>query len=374
MDMTGVYREDLFRITANKRNTDKMRRIFDRGYKRPPGTRIGPLSSYDTADVCGLLEAVFENTPEPLLPRDLNYGLWEWCVKPVLRYEWTVLFPPPLKQARRLTMRGKIPHVERRYIEDPNLTPEERRKVRQAFDAPLIDIMRCALRLLSVEHLSLLCYLFDFFKTLIAYPGNEIDTEFISEKFGYNLLGGQSYAAGRSLMMWMLDRWERIACGLLDINPPGVRRFMSREPNPRQLRREERRRRKYAISPNQPYVEGDEEEGEDEDSESEHFMLEYHYRPGYQGRRDVDAEVGWSNRRPRSRGRDGTPRQRYVVDGQRLTFGLLPHYTDVHDSQITRSRAVTPPWNTSNSSKMNLPRIILPRGSQSLIAAGSLRK
>ena len=70
-------------------------------------------------------------------------------------------------------------------------------------------------------------------------------------------------------MMWMLDRWERIACGLLDINPPGVRRFMSREPNPKQLRREERRRRKYAISPNQPYVEGDEEEGEDEDGDGD---------------------------------------------------------------------------------------------------------
>ena len=311
--MAGIYREDLFRVSANKHNTDKMRRIFDKGYKRPPGARIGPLAGYETTDVCGLLEAVFEHTPEPIVPRDLSYGLWEWCVKPVLRYEWTVLFPPPLKQARRLTMRGKIPHVERRYIEDPNLTKEERRKVRQAFDAPLIEIMRCALRLLPVEHLSLLCYLFDFFKTLIAHPENNIDTEFISEKFGFNLLGGQSYAAGRSLMMWMLDRWERIACGLLEISPKGVRRFMTYEPDPRQLRRQLRHRKRFAISPNQPYAE-EPEEDEDEEDDDRHFMLDYHYQPGYQGRRDVDAEVGWSGRLPRAKGRDGS--LRYVVDGQ----------------------------------------------------------
>lgn len=319
--MKGVYKDNLFRVTANKHITDKMRRIFDKGYKRPPGARIGPLSDYPTSDVCGLLESIFENTPEPIIPRDINYGLWEWCVKPVLRYEWTVTFPPPLKRGRRLTMRGKIPKVERRYIEDPNLTQAERRKVRDAYDAPLIVIMRCALRLLPVEHLSLLCYMIDFFKTLIAYPGNNIDTEYISEKFGYNMLGGQSYAAGRSLMVWMLDRWERIAVGLLDITPRGVRLEKRYKPCPEHVREKHERRQQYAISPNQPYVEGADEE---DDSDSEHFMLNYRYRPGYQRRRDVDAEVGWSGTHSQSRGRDETPSSNeYVVGGQYFAIAYL---------------------------------------------------
>lgn len=291
-----------------------MRRIFDKGYKRAPGARIGPLSEYSTADVCGLLESIFENTPEPLLPRDLNYGLWEWCVKPVLRYEWTVLFPPPLKQARRLTMRGKIPKVEHRYIEDPSLTQEERRKVREAYDAPLVKIMRCALRLLSVEHLSLLCYMMDFFKTLIAYPGNNIDAEFISEKFGYNLFGGQSYAAGRSLMVWILSRWERIACGLLDITPRHSHQRKNDTPPPESVTDEEEHSLKYVISPNQPYFEGIEEE---DNYDLEHSRIQYPYQPGYQRRRDVDAEVGWKGMQPESRAR------RYVVGGEYLVFASL---------------------------------------------------
>ncbi|KAH9833413.1 uncharacterized protein C8Q71DRAFT_773262 [Rhodofomes roseus] len=347
---TGIYESDLFRGHPSKHNIDKMRRIFDRGYKRSPGIRIGPLAKYRTCDICGLFETILEHLPEPLIPRDLNYGMWAWCVKPVLEREWDILFPPVIKR-RRKTLRGTIPEMEHKIIEDPNLTPEERRAVREAFDAPMVELARYALRLLPVEHLSLLVYLFDFFKQVIAYPGNGIDAEFLGEKFGHYLLGGASYAAGRSLMVWMLDRWERLSKGLLDVAPPGTRRFVTHEPDPAHLRAEEARRRKYAVSPHQPYQEGAGDDGEgsstsssdttstflnssddgqgggqsgsflgyylDEEPRREHPHRNAREAPRHYAGRDFDEESVCTpkpRRRSESRGRDERPRSRHHVD------------------------------------------------------------
>lgn len=229
--------------------------MFDHGYKRPPGVRIGPLARFSTADISGLFETILEHLPDPIIPQDLNYGLWKWCVNPVLKREWDVIFPPVIKRSRK-TLRGTIPEMEHKIIESASLTPKERRAIRDAFDAPLIEIAQHVLRLLSVENLSLLVYLFDFFEQVLAYPGNGISAEFIGEKFGFYLLGGASYAAGRTLAVWMLDRWERLSKGLLDVAPPGTRRFVTHKPDLARLRAEEAHRRQYAPSPHQPYQEG----------------------------------------------------------------------------------------------------------------------
>ncbi|KAH9929354.1 uncharacterized protein B0H18DRAFT_996718 [Fomitopsis serialis] len=252
---TGIYDDELFGGEPIKHNIDKMRRIFDHGYKRPAGVRIGPLAKFRTSDICGLFETILEHLPEPLIPRDLNYGLWKWCVNPVLKREWDIIFPPVIKRSRK-TLRGIVPEMEHQIIESPDLTPEERRAIREEFDAPMVEIAQNVLRLLSVEHLSLLVYLFDFFKQVIAHPGNSISTEIIGEKFGFYLLGGTSYAGGRTLTVWLLDRWERISKGLLDITPPGTRRFVEKKPDLARRRAEEAHRRKFAPSPHQPYQEG----------------------------------------------------------------------------------------------------------------------
>ncbi|KAH9924550.1 uncharacterized protein B0H18DRAFT_425772 [Fomitopsis serialis] len=252
---TGIYDANLFRGTPIKHNIDKMRRMFDHGYKRPLGVRIGPLARSSTADICGLFETILEHLPEPLIPQDLNYGLWKWCVNPVLKREWDIIFPPVTKRTRK-TLRGTIPEMEHEIIEPASLTPTERRAIREAFDAPLIEIAQHVLRLLPVERLSLLVYLFDFFKQVLAYTGNGISAEVIGEKFGFYLLGGASYAAGRTLAVWMLDRWERLSKGLLDVAPPGTRRFVTQKPDLARRRAEEAHRRRYAPSPHQPYQEG----------------------------------------------------------------------------------------------------------------------
>ncbi|KAH9835027.1 Rho GTPase activation protein [Rhodofomes roseus] len=326
---TGIYHRKLFLETPVKHNVDRMRRIFDRGYKRPPGVRIGPLAKYATKDVCGLLEHFLERLPDPIVPRDINYGLWCWCVNPVLQREWDIRFPPVIKRRRR-TIRGEVPEMEHKIIEDPNLTPEERRAVREEFDAPLVEIARYTLRLLSVEHLSLLVYLFDFFKCVMDHPENGMNAEYLGEKFGYILLGGTSYAAGRTLMMWLLERWERVSKGLLDIAPPGTRRFVSHEPDIKSMRAAEVRRRKYAISPHQPYERvqacGDEssdnssrtfvnsyEEGRDNDEGS---VLDYYYSE-HKHKRDVHETpaVGQRTRKgPQSRREDEAHRPRRFAD------------------------------------------------------------
>ncbi|KZT64867.1 hypothetical protein DAEQUDRAFT_759657 [Daedalea quercina L-15889] len=332
---TGIYKDNLFRASALKHNVDKMRRIFDRGYKRPMGERVGPLAKWPTADICGLLVSMIENLPEPILPRDLNTGLWQWCVSPVLKREWDILFPPVVKR-RRKTMWGTVPKMESVIIEDPNLTPEERRAVREAFDAPMVELCQYVLRLMSVEHLSLFAYLFDFFRQLLAYPANGLDAEFLGERFGYYMLGGTSFAAGRTLFVWLLDRWERISKGLLDIAPSGTRRYKEQKSDLARLRRQEAYRQKYAVSPHQPYNEADpchDAESGSSASSNDSARTYVDAEDGYDDARsasvldyylgdDVDRRGSFADRayppkprrRSESRGRSEARRSRRVVD------------------------------------------------------------
>ncbi|KZT02964.1 uncharacterized protein LAESUDRAFT_762385 [Laetiporus sulphureus 93-53] len=90
-------------------------------------------------------------------------------------------------------------------------TPQEQEREDADKERRRIAVTRHILQLFPPESLSLLAYLFAFFTQIPLCPDNGLSYEDITRIFAHRLLGGPSKNAARSLMMWLLNRWNAIS-------------------------------------------------------------------------------------------------------------------------------------------------------------------
>ncbi|KZT02925.1 uncharacterized protein LAESUDRAFT_729686 [Laetiporus sulphureus 93-53] len=208
---TGIYQTDLFRALPNRANLVELVRAFDTNanVSRSPLLRHAPM-----ADICAVLTSYINSLPEPLFDRTMHDALWTWCVQAEMSEDEKkkdALDAQDAQDAKSESARA-CPNTPPSLSQSANTkTPQEQEREDADKERRRIAVTRHILQLFPPESLSLLAYFFAFFTQIPLCPDNGLSYEDIARIFAHRLLGGPSKNAARSLMMWLLNRWNAIS-------------------------------------------------------------------------------------------------------------------------------------------------------------------
>ena len=98
------------------------------------------------------------------------------------------------------------------------MTPSEKRSADLSLENAQVHVAQHLLRLAAPPLCSLFAYLCAFFTQLPLSPDNGITLDDVARMFGRSLAGGP-VSARNAVLMWLLERWPRVADGLFNICP-----------------------------------------------------------------------------------------------------------------------------------------------------------
>lgn len=183
-------------------------------------------------DVCALLKSYMDSLPEPLLHENITGALHHLCVVPSVKREQEkstcehqessgyFQLPPSISSSRTSAActhaRTRSDPVSPKLPSPLLMTPSERRSADLSLENAQIYIAQHLLRLAPPPLCSVFAYLCAFFTQLPLSPDNGITLEDVSRMFGRSLAGGP-VSTRNAVLMWLLERWPRVADGLFDI-------------------------------------------------------------------------------------------------------------------------------------------------------------
>ncbi len=240
---TGIYQPGLFRAVPNRTRLEKLISGFDcalRSFKSDPdfeslcppcaptaSSTHASLRKESMADVCALLKSYMDSLSEPLLHENITSALHRLCVAPSDKREqeksacehregggyFHVL---PSTSAACTHPRTQSNPVSPKSLSPLSMTPSERRFADLSLENVQVHIAQHLLRLSAPPLCSLFAYLCAFFTQLPLSPDNGITLEDVSRMFGRSLAGGP-VSTRNAVLMWLLERWPRVADGLFNI-------------------------------------------------------------------------------------------------------------------------------------------------------------
>ncbi|PIL26630.1 hypothetical protein GSI_11296 [Ganoderma sinense ZZ0214-1] len=262
LNRTGIYQPGLFRAVPHRSRLEKLISGFDCAL---PASRLDPgldslcppcaptasstrasLRKESMADVCALLKSYMDSIPEPLLHEDLTNALHRLCVEPSEKRaqeksasednDSTGYFhlPPSIShRASDLVNGATHTHTRRRsnlgsHSPSPSplsspfplspllMTPSERRSADLSLENAQVLRAQHLLRLAPPPLCSLFAYLCAFFTQLPLSPDNGITLDDVARMFGRSLAGGPA-PKRNAVLVWLLERWPRVADGLFSI-------------------------------------------------------------------------------------------------------------------------------------------------------------
>ncbi|KAM5545213.1 hypothetical protein V8D89_001324 [Ganoderma adspersum] len=249
LNRTGIYQPGLFRAVPHRSRLEKLISGFDCAL---PPTKSNPdfespcppctptasstrasLRKESMADVCALLKSYMDSLPEPLLHENLTSALHRLCVEPSDKREQekstcehddsSGYFHLPPSISHRAS--GACTHGRTRSnpvspasLSPLLMTPSEKRSADLSLENAQVHIAQHLLRLAAPPLCSLFAYLCAFFTQLPLSPDNGITLDDVSRMFGRSLAGGP-VSTRNAVLMWLLERWPRVADGLFNICP-----------------------------------------------------------------------------------------------------------------------------------------------------------
>ncbi|KAI1784979.1 hypothetical protein LXA43DRAFT_1040102 [Ganoderma leucocontextum] len=247
LNRTGIYQPGLFRAVPHRSRLEKLISGFDCALSSsksdfdfespcPPcaptasSTRAS-LRKESMADVCALLKSYLDSLPDPLLHENITSALHRLCVVPSDKREQDKLgceyhesngyFHVPPSIAHRPSAacthaRTRSDPVSPKSLSPLSMTPSEKRSADLSLESAQVHIAQHLLRLAAPPLCSVFAYLCAFFTQLPLSPDNGITLEDVSRMFGRSLAGGP-VSTRNAVLMWLLERWPRIADGLFSI-------------------------------------------------------------------------------------------------------------------------------------------------------------
>ena len=191
------------------------------------------------ADVCALLKSYMDSLPEPLLHENLTNALHRLCVEPSDKREQEKSstcsadqssgyfhLPPSISHRASASVgcthgRTRSNPVSPASLSPLLMTPSEKRSADLSLENAQVHVAQHLLRLAAPPLCSLFAYLCAFFTQLPLSPDNGITLDDVARMFGRSLAGGP-VSTRNAVLMWLLERWPRIADGLFNICPTDV--------------------------------------------------------------------------------------------------------------------------------------------------------
>ncbi|KAM5543193.1 hypothetical protein V8D89_003067, partial [Ganoderma adspersum] len=242
LNRTGIYQPGLFRAVPHRSRLEKLISEFDCALRSskpypdfeslcppyPPtaSSTQASLRKESMADVCALLKSYLDSLPEPLLPENITAALHHLCVIPSEKRELEksqgngyFRLPPSIshRASTALTHSRTSSNPEPpKSLPPPMMTNSEKCSADLSLENSQVHIAQHLLHLTAPPHCSLFVYLCGFFTQLPLSPDNGIALEDVSRIFGRYLAGGPA-STRNAVLIWLLERWPRVADGLFDI-------------------------------------------------------------------------------------------------------------------------------------------------------------
>lgn len=235
-----MFQHDLFRVIPDKRRHKHLLNIFDVSLDPSEPLNVPSLRKERLPDVAALLTTFIAEMTEPLISRALFSAFWAWCVRPTITREQEhnkeVLSDeedcsniplPPLLTPKSLWRKHPKTKDKSSTTAQENAkaekTQEELDKEEKRLDNIQIVIAQHVLQLLPPANLSLLGYFCSFFSQLPLCPENGIAYEDVGRLFAHKILGGPNKICSKTVMVWLLSRWDRIGSGIFGEEDTGNR-------------------------------------------------------------------------------------------------------------------------------------------------------
>jgi hypothetical protein len=154
-----------------------------------------------------------DSLPHALIDPVLYDPFWYWCVMPTIRRQIVKRTEQEIAEAneRGAALERGENIMEFVYHQKSLRWTKDEEYVNETKEQPQISAAVVLLKLLPVANLSLLVYLFNFFTQLPLCPDNGVQPADITRIFGHSLMGGKSKSDAMQLMLWLLQRWPKIA-------------------------------------------------------------------------------------------------------------------------------------------------------------------
>lgn len=213
---SGVFENNLFAKKPNRARLIELVDIFNTGPSF--GERFNILKE-NTNDVVGLLHHFVRNLGEPILPAIMFYPLWEWCTKPTTKRDADKRLQQESAELceleRRLAKTTEIiPRSEFVYVEKPLVWTDEEIEINEKWERRQLKMAVWLFKMLPCANLSLAAYLFDFFTLVVQTSKNDVQYDDIANIYTQDFIGGVSRFDSHLVMVWILERWERISDGV----------------------------------------------------------------------------------------------------------------------------------------------------------------
>ncbi|KAM5546145.1 hypothetical protein V8D89_000271 [Ganoderma adspersum] len=249
LNRTGIYQPGLFRAAPHRSRLEKLISGFDcalRSSKLDPdfeslcppcpptaSSTLASLRKESMADICALLKSYLDSLPEPLIHENITAALHRLCVMPSDKRELEksqgdgcFRHPPSIshRASAALTHSRTSSNPTTASPKSPsplmNMTHSEKRSADLSLEDVQVHIAQHLLHLTAPAHCSLFAYLCGFFTQLPLSPDNGLALDDVSRIFGRSLAGGPA-SMRNAVLMWLLERWPRVADGLFDVFSAG---------------------------------------------------------------------------------------------------------------------------------------------------------